>query len=125
MDAGTAEAVNLLRDLTEKYAPAGRPVLVLPFWPGAYPLLDRHAPLWEIYALSPRSEEFQLAEIERIKKADPGFALVFNMAMDGREELRFANSHRLIDDYIRSHFDLIQTAANPALQIYKAQSTTN
>jgi hypothetical protein len=125
MDAGTAEAVNLLRDLTEKYAPAGRPVLVLPFWPGAYPLLDRHAPLWEIYALSPRSEEFQRAEIERIKKADPGFALVFNMAMDGREELRFSNSHRLIDEYIRSHFDLIQTAANPAFQIYKAPSTKN
>ncbi|WP_439864388.1 hypothetical protein [Pseudomonas antarctica] len=120
MDAGTADAVQLLRDLTDRYAPDGRTVLVLPFWPGAYPLLERKAPLWEIYALSPRSDDFQRAEIERIKKADPGFVLVFNMAMDGREALRFSNSHRLIDDYIRSHFEAVQPTPDPAYQIYKA-----
>ncbi|MBM0140488.1 hypothetical protein LCG56_22310 [Pseudomonas cannabina pv. alisalensis] len=127
MDPSTAEAVNLLRDLTDRYAPAGRAVLVLPFWPGAYPLLNRHAPLWEIYALSPRNENFQRAEIERIKKADPGFALVFNMAMDGREELRFSNSHHWVDEYIRSHFEAVPTSPNPAYQIYKApdRTTTN
>ncbi|MFL1557105.1 hypothetical protein [Pseudomonas sp. O11] len=125
MDPGTAEAVNLLRDLTDRYAPAGKAVLVLPFWPGAYPLLGRHAPLWEIYALSPRSEDFQRAEIERIRKANPGFALVFNMAMDGREELRFSNSHRLIDAYIRSHFEVVPTSAKPALEIYKAPDEAN
>ncbi|MEE3915082.1 hypothetical protein [Pseudomonas viridiflava] len=123
MDPSTAEAVDLLRDLTARYAIGGRAVLVLPFWPGAYPLLERHAPLWEIYALSPRSEEFQRAEIERIKKSDPGFVLVFDMAMDGREELRFSNSHRLIDDYIRSHFEPVTNSPSPAYQIYKAPET--
>ena len=120
MDAGTADAVQLLRDLAARYAPAGRSVLVLPFWPGAYPLLERDAPLWEIYALSPRSEDFQRAEIQRIKKANPGFALVFNLAMDGREALRFSNSHRLMDDYIRTHFEPVQPTPDPAFQIYKA-----
>jgi hypothetical protein len=122
MDPSTAEAVTLLRDMTDSYARDGRAVLVLPFWPGAYPLLGRHAPLWEIYALSPRSEEFQLAEIERIKKADPGFALIFDLPMDGREELRFSKSHSLIDDYIRSHFEAIPNSVHPALRSYKAES---
>lgn len=120
MDPGTADAVQLLRDLTGRYAPEGRTVLVLPFWPGAYPLLEREAPLWEIYALSPRTEDFQRAEIERIKNADPGFVLVFNMAMDSREALRFSNSHRLMDDYIRAHFEPVQPTPDPAYQIYKA-----
>ena len=121
MDPSTAEAVDLLRDLTRLYA-VGRPVLVLPFWPGAYPLLDRQAPLWEIYALSPRSERFQREEIERIKKANPGFALVMNVAMDGREELRFSNSHRLVDEYIKANFDAVADTPNPAYQIYSARS---
>ncbi|ARD11060.1 MULTISPECIES: membrane protein [Pseudomonas syringae group] len=124
MDPSTAEAVHLLRDLTDRYAPAGRSVLVLPFWPGAYPLLGRDAPLWEIYALSPRSEAFQRAEIQRIKKADPGFALVFNMAMDGREELRFSNSHRWIEEYIHTHFEAVTDSPNSAYQIYKAPDKT-
>lgn len=121
MDAGTANAVKLLRDLRDRYAPEGRTVLVLPFWPGAYPLLERDAPLWEIYALSPRSEDFQRAEIERIKKADPGFVFVFNMAMDGREALRFSNSHRLMDEYIRANFDPVLPTPDPAYEIYKAR----
>lgn len=120
VDPSSAEAVDLLRSLTDSYAPDGRTVLVLPFWPGAYPLLERHAPLWEIYALSPRSEDFQRAEIERIKKSNPGFVLIFDMAMDGREELRFSNSHRLINDYIRSHFIAVPNSPNPAYQIYRA-----
>ncbi|WP_434678021.1 hypothetical protein M1D82_18415 [Pseudomonas sp. D4-18] len=120
MDASTAEAVELLRGLTARYAATGRSVLVAPFWPGAYALLDRRAPLWEIYALSPRAEKFQQAEIERIKKADPGFALVMNVAMDGREELRFSNSHRQINDYIRTHFEIVPGSPNPAYEIYKA-----
>ncbi|RRV08497.1 hypothetical protein EGJ27_10670 [Pseudomonas sp. v388] len=120
MDASTAEAVELLRNLTARYAAAGRSVLVLPFWPGAYALLDRRAPLWEIYALSPRPEEFQRTEIQRIKKADPGFALIMNVAMDGREELRFSNSHQLVNEYIRTHFETVPDSPNPAYEIYKS-----
>lgn len=122
IDPSTSEAVKLLRDLTQRYSPNGRSILVLPFWPGAYPLMNRDAPLWEIYALSPRSLEFQRDEIEKIKKADPGFVLIFDMAMDGREELRYSNSHRLIDEYIRSNFELTQDSPNAAYHIYKAKS---
>ena len=120
VDPSTAEAINLLRDLTARYAQDGRSVLVLPFWPGAYPLLDRRAPLWEIYALSPRSDDFQRAEIERIKKADPGYALVFDVPMDGREELKYSNSHPLIDNYIRTHFEAFPNTVSTALLTYKS-----
>lgn len=72
--------------------------------------------------MSPRSEEFQRNEIEEIKKANPGFALVFDMAMDGREELRYSNSHRLIDEYIRANFERIQDSPNAAYLIYKAKA---
>jgi hypothetical protein len=49
---------------------------VIPFWPGAYPLLNAKSPMWEIYALFPRNEDFQQEEIKRIAAASLGFVLI-------------------------------------------------
>ncbi len=88
--------------------------------PGAYPLLGRKSPMWEIYAIFPRSEGFQQMEIERIKAANPGFVLIFDFPLDGREALRFRNTHPLIHQYILDNFELLLDSPNPAYQIYKA-----
>lgn len=66
------------------------------------------------------SDDFQRAEIERIKKADPGYALVFDVPMDGREELKYSNSHPLIDNYIRTHFEAFPNTVSTALLTYKS-----
>ena len=75
--------------------------------------------MWEIYALFPRSEGFQQMEIERIKAANPGFVLIFDFPLDGREALRFRNTHPLIHQYILDNFELLPNSPNPAYQIYK------
>jgi hypothetical protein len=121
IDPGTANEIALLRQLAEKYAPNGQSFIVVPFWPGAYSLLERRSPMWEIYALFPRSAEFEAKEIEDIKAANPKFAFVFDFALDGRDELRFRNTHPLIHQYILDNFEPLQNSPNPAYQIYKAK----
>jgi len=105
VDPSTASDVALLSNLVENHAPDGRAFVVTPYWPGAYAAFARESPMWEIYALFPRSTAFQEREIQRIKRANPGFALVIDRALDGREELRFRNTHPLIDRYIRMNYD--------------------
>jgi hypothetical protein len=117
----TASDVRLLRKLANQYARDGQSFIATPYWPGAYALLERKSPMWDIYALYPRSQSFEQAEIERIKVADPGFALVFDFPMDGRDDLRFKNTHPLTHQYILDHFDKIHASPNPAYQIYKAK----
>ena len=114
----TASEIALLRKLAAEYAPNGQNFIATPFWPGAYPLLERKSPMWEIYALFPRSESFQQLEVERIKAANPGFILIFDFPLDGREELRFRNTHALIHQYILDNFELLPESPNPAYQIY-------
>jgi hypothetical protein len=115
----TANDITLLRQLSVKYAPNGQNFLVVPFWPGAYPLLERKSPMWSIYALWHRSEAFQQKEIERIKAANPGFAFVLDLPLDGHDELRFRNTHPLIYQFILDNFDYIPDSPNPAYKIYK------
>ena len=122
VDRGTAGNWIELNKLADRYAPGDRTFIAAPFWPGAYAVLGRKAPMWEIYILFPRSVAFQLAEIERIKAANPGFAVIDDYALDGREDLRFRNSHPIIDQYIRDNFEpLVDPARNPAFQIYRSR----
>ncbi|HCS29380.1 MAG TPA: hypothetical protein DIW43_18130, partial [Spongiibacteraceae bacterium] len=61
---GTANNIALLRQLDERFTSNGRTFIATPFWPGAYALLERKSPMWEIYALFPRPEKFEQKEIE-------------------------------------------------------------
>ncbi|MCC2681227.1 MAG: hypothetical protein K0S36_791 [Nitrosospira multiformis] len=124
VDARTASEIALLKKLVAKHAPDGQSFITTPFWPGAYPLFERKSPMWEIYALFSRSESFQQLEIERIKVANPGFILIFDFPLDGREELRFRNTHALIHRYILDNFEMLPDSPNLAYQIYTVKKTT-
>jgi hypothetical protein len=112
--------VTLLRELAMKYAPAGRSFVATPYWPGAYALLERRSPLWEIYGTTARSASFQETEIERMRQAHPGFVLVFDFPLDNRDELRYSHTHPVMDRYIRDHFVPLPSP-NPNYRIYRAE----
>jgi hypothetical protein len=123
VDLGSADRLRLLKDLAGTYASDGRSFIALPFWPGAYAVFNRKSPTWETFALFPRSEAFQLHEIENIRKAKPGFVLVWDHAPDENEELRFRNTHPLVDRFFRDHFDRLPDASPPLdYRIYKSRS---
>ncbi len=121
IDPGTASDVRLLRQLADQHAPKDQRFIVTPLWPGAYALLERKSPMWEIYALFPHPQAFELAEIERIKIAKLGFAFVLDQPLDGHDELRFRNTHPLTHQYILDNFEQLPNSTNPAYQIYKAK----
>ena len=101
----TAANLTLLKSIHEQYASDRSSIVVAPFWPGAYPVLRRRSPIWEIYPLFPRSDNFQRQEIARIEAAAPGFIMLDDASLDGRDELRFSNTHPLVVEYIRREFE--------------------
>jgi len=107
VDQGTASDIGFLHELADKYAPKGRSFITTPFWLGAYPVLQRKSPMWEIYAFFSHPRSFELAEIARIKAAKPGFVVVLDIALDGRDDLRFRNTHPLIHKYILDNFEQV------------------
>lgn len=114
----TYAEINLLRDLSERYAKDNNNLIVYPYWPGAYALLERKSPVWEIYALFPRPRSFESDEIERIIKADPSFVFIYEKRLDGKEETLFSNTHPLTSQYIRKNYLRLTDSLKPAHQIY-------
>ncbi|MDX8386220.1 MAG: hypothetical protein R8M11_06870 [Gallionella sp.] len=120
--SNTANNLLAINKLTETFAADGGTFIAAPFWPGAYAATGRKSPVWENYMLLPRSEGFQLAEIERIKAAKPEFVLINNSALDNREELRFSNSRPIIAQYIHNNFIPVSGyATNSVFQLYRSQ----
>jgi len=114
-----ADDVALIGKLVGKYAPNGRSFVVTPLWPAAYALHERASPMRLIYTIFPRSPEFQAREIERIKQADPGFVLIVDYALDGRDDLRFVNTHADIARFIDSTYARVTDAtSNPAYWVF-------
>lgn len=114
-DQPTERDVAFLKILVTRFAPnPTERFLTVPSWPGAYALMDRPSPTWEIYPLLPRSELFQRTEILRIEKFPPSFVLINDYAQDGREELRFRNSHSILNSYLETHYKSAVNVVVPA-----------
>lgn len=108
LDPGNIQTLASFQDLINKYSPNVRLFFVTPLWPGVYSAFDRKAPVWEIYALFPRSDAFQQAEIERLRRNNPGFAVIIRFELDGKTDTYFEYTNPLIYKYVRSHFRQIQ-----------------
>lgn len=122
IDPITASDIQLLRRLVDENAPNDQYFIATPVWPGAYALFNRKSPMWAIYALWTRKNSAQELDIDRIKKADPKFALIFDLALDGREDLRFKNTNPLVNRFILDNFDRMEISSNPAYQIFRSRN---
>ncbi|WP_045451017.1 hypothetical protein [Caballeronia cordobensis] len=123
VDPATAADVALLRRLATTFAPSGQTFIAAPFWPGAYALLGRKSPVWEIYPLFHRSESFEKEEIARIRAAKPAFAVILDTPLDNREDLRFKNTHPFTYQYIQRNFVPAPGSPNLVYQIFKSRAS--
>jgi len=95
-----ADVLSLLRAQVDAHARDGRSFLAAPYWPGAYAVERRRAPVWEIYQLFPATPERQRREIARLREADIGFSMVSRFRADNRADLGFESTHPLIVAYL-------------------------
>jgi hypothetical protein len=117
----TALILKDLNHLVQQYVPSERNFLCAPFCPAAYAIMGRKSPIWSIYATGPSKSEFQQAEIERIKVANPSLIIIDNSPLDGQNNLQFSNTNPLIDRYIRNNFQRLNEV-NQNLAIYVSKT---
>jgi hypothetical protein len=97
--------------------------LIVPFWPGAYALLDMRAPVWEIYPLLTRQAEFERAEIARLQARRIRYVIWSDAPLDGNDALRYSKTHPLIAEYIRSSYEDVPELSTQTFRVLKVKAT--
>jgi hypothetical protein len=120
IDQGLAQDLATINSLVAEYSCAGCPVVFTPYWATPYAILRLKSPLWAIFALSPyRYEPPEELELDRIRTVSPRLIIVADVALDGREELRYRNTHPLIYRYLETHYRRLPNVfASPDLQVF-------
>ncbi|MFO1321946.1 MAG: hypothetical protein U1F52_20260 [Burkholderiales bacterium] len=119
LNPGTASNVATFQGLHDRLAGDGGSFLAMPHWPGSYAMVRKPAPGWEIYSLFPSSPAAEHSELESVARADIRFVILQDVAVDGRDDLRFRNTHPLMQRYIDERFERVQSPfEDPTLATY-------
>jgi hypothetical protein len=126
MSDAAAVPVEAVEALAHRYIPVGGTLLAAPVWPGAYALLGLKSPVWEIYPLFPRGDDFQYQEIVQLQQVRPALVLIDDIGVDGREDLRYVHTHPRMWEYVNMNYRQIPGPNDlPKLRVYIPKSTVD
>jgi hypothetical protein len=109
-----ADYLNRLKQVVDRNVPPDDRLFIAPARPTFYPLLGKVAPTWGIYFFWPdAADDVQRAMIRDLEETGTRWALVLDVAVDDREDLRFRNSHPLVWDWLLAHFERVPSPGLP------------
>lgn len=108
-----ANYINLIRQFTNENIGPDENILIAPYEPGLYPILERTSPIWDPYPLFPVARERQKAIIQSLEHNNVTWALISNRPMDEMDKRRFSNTHKMVWHYLMDNFDLIDLPGLP------------
>jgi hypothetical protein len=104
---------DCLRQFVARNVPAQEGLLIAPFTPGLYPLLDRPSPLWDTYFFFPATEERQEEMIRTLALKNVNWAIISDSPLDHRDDLRFSSTHKLLWQYLWQNFEPVDKSCLP------------
>ncbi|WP_256759557.1 hypothetical protein [Cohnella sp. WQ 127256] len=113
VDAFTANFIRTVQDIKNLYLKSGENLFIAPHTPTLYPLLNLKAPLWDIYLLFPETEDRQREQIQELKQNNVSLVILGDIALDGRDDLRFRNTHPILWEYLNINYEAITVEAMP------------
>ncbi|WP_236339980.1 hypothetical protein [Paenibacillus plantiphilus] len=113
IDAYSANLITTVQHIQDEYLKQGESLFIAPHTPTLYPILDLKSPLWDIYLLFPETEDRQHQQIEELKLNNTALVILGDNALDGRDELRFRNTHPILWEYLSNNYEAIAVEALP------------
>ncbi|WP_040950992.1 hypothetical protein [Gorillibacterium massiliense] len=113
IDASTANFIRTVQDTKNLYLNQGENLFIAPHTPALYPILNLKAPLWDIYLLFPETEDRQRKQIQELKQNNVALVILGDIALDGRDDLRFRNTHPILWEYLNNNYKAIAVESMP------------
>lgn len=113
LPATQASLLKTLRMIINKYSDRGDSVFFAPVMPGYYPLFNRKSAVYDVYCVYPQSAQKQNQMIADIQKYGIRLAVVLDVELDHRKELRFQNTHPSVWRFLQEHFYVLPALGLP------------
>ena len=108
MPVRIANLIKRVRMLADEHLRPGESLLALPTLLALYPALGVTAPVYDIFCLYPASAEEEKRMLSSIESSRVRLVVIDNGALDGREELRFSNTHPRVWSYLQGNFESLE-----------------
>ncbi|RLB75641.1 MAG: hypothetical protein DRH24_19285 [Deltaproteobacteria bacterium] len=108
-----AHLFRTLEKIHEKKIGPEENLLIAPHWTVFYPVFEKASPLRELFFLVPEREDRQKEMISELKKKNVHWVILGDVAFDGRQDLRFRNTHHLLWKHIMDHFESVKAEGLP------------
>ena len=109
----TAQFIDTIEQFHTRHVSPDEGILLAPHIPTLYPILERRSPIWEIYLLFPETQGRQQQIVEQLREQSVNWVILGDIALDGRQELRFRNTHPLVWQEFSEQFEPLQSADLP------------
>jgi hypothetical protein len=107
------QLLTCLRKFAAENIAAREGVLIAPFTPTLYPILNRESPLWDIACYFPATAQRQETMIHELAAKNVNWAIISDTLLDKREDLRFSATHELVWQYLMENFEPIECVCLP------------
>jgi len=107
LNRGQVMSIKTIEQAVRNVVPAEDALLIAPFIPTMYYILQRQSPTWDIYFILGGSSENQSRIIASLKEHNVKWAVVSNVPLDGRDELRFSRSYDMVWAYLRRNYVML------------------
>ncbi len=114
LSPGQADYLERLERTLALHVAPEEEVFFAPSRPTFYPLFGKRSPVRQIYLFWFASEGEEREIETRLEERRVPWALLVDTAMDDREELRFANTHPRVMEYLSRRYEPIPTPLLPA-----------
>jgi len=110
----TATMIDDMKEIDRNLIGPNEQILIAPYSPGLYAVLQKRSPLWQIYFLLPYDQEAMVQDLER---KQVNWAFVCRQYVDNRPELAFQQTHNVIWEYLVKNFKPINTGVEPQCEL--------
>lgn len=119
-----AEYIRSIESIFTEMIPENEMAFIAPNKAGLYPLLGRDSPTYSSYLVFEQEEATQLKLIADLEDHDVQWIYLVDVKYDGREDLRFINTHPFVWDYILNNFEIQDTPQLPSNHRLFKRTTT-
>ena len=113
MDIRDANVIDTVSQINNQLVKHNEGLLIAPNWPTLYPILQKKSPLWDIYFLFPEMEDRQKEMIEELRHKNVNWVIIGDVPLDGRDDLRFKNTHPILWQHFLEDFEIIKSNGLP------------